>query len=241
MLGAPILAGMLVAPSWPGLWLALAGVCAFLCRQPLRLALTDLTKGKRYPRTAWALRFAGGYGLLGMTCLAACFLTAASFKELLAPILFGGILGAFQFSQDLAGKGRRFLPEVCGAAALSTLAVAISLLGGLEPVRAWTVGAVMALQFIAAISYASARVRLARNAEVSRIPAYVLHVTALAAVGAFCFAGILRWPIVAVFAILALRATWGLSCHRRPVRAAMVGVQEVFYTILTVAALALAI
>jgi hypothetical protein len=76
LLGAPILAGLMLAPSWAGSWIALAGIALFLTRQPFRLALTDLRKGKRYPRTGWAIRFAVGYSAVGLAALVAAFIQA---------------------------------------------------------------------------------------------------------------------------------------------------------------------
>jgi len=43
LIAEPALLGLLVAPSWAGVALALAGLVAFLARQPLRLFLVDRT------------------------------------------------------------------------------------------------------------------------------------------------------------------------------------------------------
>jgi YwiC-like protein len=47
----PLLLGLLVAPSWPGLALALAAFTAFLVRTPLEVVLVDRWRGRSLPRT----------------------------------------------------------------------------------------------------------------------------------------------------------------------------------------------
>jgi hypothetical protein len=142
-----------------------------------------------------------------------------------------------QFSYDIQGKGRTFVPEISGAVALSFLAAAITLAGGTDPGRAWVLPLVLGLQAVTAISYAGARVRLARGVDVSRVPTWVGHLVALVVVGATVALGWISWPVLFGFAILGARAVWGLSRYRREVRAAIVGAQEVAYTLLTVACL----
>src|ERR1044072_560847 len=196
MLGAPILAAMLAAPAWPGVLLSIAGVFAFLTRQPLRLALGDARKGKRFPRTTWAFRFAVGYATLGAGALAIALSNGAG---IWVPLAVGAIVGGIQFLHDLEGKGRALLPEVCGAAALSTLGVAASMAGGLTPSKSWILGAILAFQFVSAISYASARVRLARGAAANRGLAYGAHLLALVVVGLLVAIGAIGWPVLMVF------------------------------------------
>ena len=47
----PVILGLLVAPSWAGVLIAVAAVFGFLTRQPLKFAMQDAMRGKRYPRT----------------------------------------------------------------------------------------------------------------------------------------------------------------------------------------------
>src|SRR5215510_13317849 len=58
LIAEPALLGLLVAPSWAGLALGLAGLLAFLARQPLRLYLVDRTRSRSLPRTALAAEVA---------------------------------------------------------------------------------------------------------------------------------------------------------------------------------------
>ena len=238
MVGAPILTGLFVAPSWSGFLLGVAGISTFLTRQPFRLALVDIRKGRRYPRTIWALRFAALYASIGLLALA--FSAKASIGPFWIPLVIAGILAGIQFAFDLQSKGRSFVPEVCGASAMALLATGIAQSGGFSPSRSWLLALVLALQAATAISYASARVRLARNVEVARWPIWLEHISALGIVLFVVVDGLMKWPVVAVFMILTLRASWGLSAFRRDVRAAVVGMQEVGYALVTVASIVLA-
>jgi hypothetical protein len=232
MVGAPILCGLLLVPSWSGALLGLAGLAAFLTRQPLRLALTDVRKGKRYPRTGWAIRFAVLYASVGVIALTAAALTSRA--PFFLPLLIAAALGGIQFGFDLQGKGRNFVPEVCGASAMALLATGIVQAGAFTSGRSWLLALALALQTATAISYAAARVRLARDVHVLRWPVWAAHAVSLASILAVVLTGLMTWPIVAAFMALMMRASWGLSAMRRDVRAAVVGMQEVGYALMTV-------
>ncbi len=119
-LGAPIVLGLWVAPSVAGFWLSLAALGVFLTRQPLKLALGDRQRGKRYPRTVWAERFVVLYGA-GITMRKSIFLGDANaliipqsrLRELLAIVhdefVFGGrngMKGIYAFI-DIFGAERK--------------------------------------------------------------------------------------------------------------------------------------
>ena len=63
----PVLLGLLVAPSWPGVLLAVAAFVAFMVRSPLKVVLVDRWRRRRLPRTRLAARIAAVElaGLLG--------------------------------------------------------------------------------------------------------------------------------------------------------------------------------
>src|SRR3954469_15856345 len=73
----PLVLAMIVAPSWIGALICVASICGFLTRQPLKLAMQDLVRGKRYPRTKWCAIFASSYA-------------AGAFVAVTAAIAFGG-------------------------------------------------------------------------------------------------------------------------------------------------------
>jgi hypothetical protein len=55
----PVLLGLLVAWSWPGVALGLAAMLAFLARTPVKLVLVDRWRGRWHMRTTVAARVAG--------------------------------------------------------------------------------------------------------------------------------------------------------------------------------------
>ncbi|MCA9913783.1 MAG: YwiC-like family protein, partial [Anaerolineae bacterium] len=71
----PILLGLLLAPSVAGFLLSISGVFVFLLHQPLKLAMKDRIRGRRFPRTNWAERFVLGYGTVALLAFALVFFT----------------------------------------------------------------------------------------------------------------------------------------------------------------------
>src|SRR5262245_5381791 len=72
----PVLLGLLVAFSWPGVLLAVAALGAFLAHQPLKTAIKDVRAGRNAPRTVLAKRFAAGYSLVAVAALAGVLVLA---------------------------------------------------------------------------------------------------------------------------------------------------------------------
>src|SRR5437588_11307582 len=73
----PVVLGLLVAPSWPGLFLSLATLGAFLARHPLKIVAVDRRRGRRFPRTPIAERFVILYGVVAALGLVAASEMAA--------------------------------------------------------------------------------------------------------------------------------------------------------------------
>ena len=53
----PVLLGLLIAPSWSGLALAIASMAVFLMRQPLKVLTLDRRRGRQTARTRAARQF----------------------------------------------------------------------------------------------------------------------------------------------------------------------------------------
>lgn len=225
----PLLLGLVVAPSGAGGLLALAALGAFLCRHPLALALSDRRRGRRYPRTALAEAFAAGYGALALT--AGGVALALSGGVPWPALLPAAGLAALQMFYDARRAGRALLPELAGAAALAMLAPAVALCGGMALLPALALGALAMARALPAIIYVRVRLRLARGEPTSARPAILAHVAGLAAGLALVAFGLLPWLAALALALLLARAAWTYA----PVRAAIVGVQEVVAGLLTVA------
>jgi hypothetical protein len=205
----------------------------FLLRHPSRLALSDLLRRKMYARTKWAIGVALVYFIL--VCLF-LFLALRLTIAFLVPLCVFIVLGAIQFATDMRGKGRSLLAEVSGATALSIVAAEIVFAGGGTSFVGWMASAALALYSVGAIFYASTRLKLERGVVVSRASALVSAIFAWAVIlGETIIWQLPAW-LAAVFTLVMARAYWGLSNRRKKVRAVFVGMQEVGYSLLVVAA-----
>ena len=218
----PIVLALLVAPSLRGGLIALAAVSAFLVRQPLKLALQDLRRGRMYPRTKYCWLFAALYAMTAFGAIA-----LAVTPKILIPFAVVAPLAIAQVVYDAYGKGRDPLAEISGAVAMSSVAAAMGLAGGLSAPAAYALSGIIIARSIPSIVYV--RVLLGRGRA---WVAVALHVLAVAAVALFAspFA-------VAAMAVLLLRAIWGLT-HPVP-RAQTIGWREIAFGALTVGLTAL--
>jgi hypothetical protein len=95
----------------------------FLLHQPLRIAVKDNLKGRRFARTVYAERFAIVYGVFALVMFAlAVLMSQAPFW---IPLLFAVPLAGVQLIYEARNRGRELLPELFGAVALSATAPAL--------------------------------------------------------------------------------------------------------------------
>lgn len=232
LLGAPLLLGLMLKFSMAGGFLGVAALAFFLTRHPLRLAISDLRRRKVFPRTRWAAGFAFVYASVGVGALVLAERTAVD--AFWQPLIFFVALGCVQFVHDMNGKGRSFLAEASGAIALSAFSAAICLAGGTSPLIAWLAMASLSLHAIGAIEYVAARLKLERNVQVTPWPAMSIYAWIVAACILATIVLHLTWWLATAFAILLVRSIWGLSPYRKSARPAIVGIQEVLYSLLVV-------
>lgn len=228
----PLAAGLLVAFSPSALWIALMVTGAFLARQPLKVLLNDWIAKRDLPQTAVALKFVLIYGAISLFGLigAVAFINRL---ESFAPFLCVLPLAAFQIYCDTSRKSRELLPEITGAVAVSSSVAVVALAGG------WTYGAAFALwaifiaRLIPSILYVRNRLRIEKGKPFSQTVPFFAHVCALLLVGALAFYGFGSLITAAMFAVLLVRSTVGLSKFRRRIKAMKIGVYEVVYGTLT--------
>src|SRR5205085_11943807 len=134
----PVVLGLLVAPCWPGLFFAVATVGAFLARHPLKIVAGDRRRGRRFPRTPVAERFALLYAVAAALGLLAAIKTAVG-VEFLLPLALSAPLVSVQLIYDAKGRSRELLPEVAGSIAMASVAASVALAGG------WTLAAALGL------------------------------------------------------------------------------------------------
>lgn len=233
----PILLGLLVAPSMAGLWLGLAAVALFLLHQPLRIALKDRLKGRRYARTGWAEGFALGYGALAVLAFGLA-LWAAS-EPFWPPLALAAPLVAVKVGYDALNRGREHLPEIAGALAPLAVSAGIALAGGWALPNALALWGILAARTMPAILYVRARLRLEKGESVQPTPAVLAHLGGLIALALLSLGDLSPWSGAAMLVVLLARALYGLSRWRRPAPAKVIGFQEIGYGLLNVAALAL--
>lgn len=229
----PILLGLWVAPSVAGLWLAVAALGAFLAQQPLKLALTDWRKKRRYPRSVWAERFSVLYLGTAAAGIVLAWLTAS--QPFWLPIGLAAPLALVQLWFDAQNRGREFIPELFGAGALGALASAVAMAAGWPLSLALALWVILLARAFGSIVYVRARLRLERGQTVNKTPVWAAHGTGLLAVAALALLGLAPWLAAAALVLLLGRALTGLSVYRQAVAPKIVGFQEMAYGLLTVA------
>lgn len=223
----PVVAGLIAAPSWAGVAVALAAFGVFLLHQPLKVATKDLRKGRRYARTGLALRVATIYAVVaGVAFLAALARAAGPFY---IPLLAAVPLALVQLACEARNRGRDLLPEAAGALALGASAPAILLAGGLPTSSAGLLWLLLALRTVPALMYVRARLRGQREARNLHTPALLAHVAALAVALLLTVGGHVSAAALAASALMLVRAVHGLWLAGPQVRAKDVGIQEMLY------------
>ncbi|RIH86791.1 YwiC-like family protein [Calidithermus roseus] len=233
----PIVLGLLVAPTLAGLGLGIFALAAFFTRHPLKLWLADVRKGKRFPRTPIAGRFALAYGTIGVLGLLLAFLRAEG--PFFWPLLAALPLIAIQLWFDAHNKSRNLLPELAGAAAMGSVAAGIGLAGGLEPSLALGLWLVLAARAYAAIHYARTQVMRARGLAVPFRTAYLAEAVAIGVLLLGSAAGWVPWPSVLAVGLLLPFSAYTFA--RPPVPARVVGWSQMAFGLLVVLLTALGV
>jgi hypothetical protein len=228
----PLVAGLAIAFSVGGVWIALMTIGAFLVRQPLKVLLIDRLGMKVRERAEAALAF---LAIFGAVFIAGLIGTVASvgWRPLL-PFVFVLPFAAYQIYCDASRQGRQLVAEVIGAVSISASIAAIALSAG----RPWAVAVslwlIFVLRLVPSILYVRNRLLLEKGKEYSRTVPTVAHVAALTIVAVLSY--LTLGPILTVFAMLILlwRAVAGLAPGRRKLRAMQIGVLEIVYGAVTV-------
>ncbi len=234
---APILTGLWISPTVAGGWLSLAALGAFLTRQPLKLALGDWRRSKRYPRTIWAERFACLYAILSL--LAASIALWVTDHAFWLPLLLAMPLLLVQLMADLRRQSRTLIAELAGATALQAIAAALLLAGGEVLASALGLWAILSLWALTSIVYVRTRLRLARGQATRRVPVYLVHTGAFALVVGFAWLGLISWLAATAAGLLAVRAWIGLLPRSLNTPTPIVGMQELVVALFTVVLVAM--
>jgi hypothetical protein len=220
-----MLLGMLVAPSWAGLWICLAALGIFLIHQPLRIVVKDRLRGRRFARTGYAARFAAVYAVLALVSLGLAVLTAPA--AFWIPLLLAVPLAGIQLLYESRNRGRELVPEVCGAIALGATAPAIAMASGCSSMLAALLWLLVILRSIPSILYVRTRLSLLHGKSISPRISLIAHFGAGIIIGVIWINERVLWTALLAIGILLLRAVAGLRQHDVPAR--QIGFQEMAF------------
>ena len=208
----PIVLGLLVAFSWPGMAIGAAAMLAFLVRTPLKLALVDRRRHRSLPRTRLAGKVAVGE-LLGVAALAVAAIATVGFAWLV-PVLVALPLFAIELAYDVRSRGRRLVPELCGGVGMASVAAAIIVAGNGASALAAASALVVAARATASIPFVRTQVARLRHGSASLRRSDVFQAAGAAvAVGAALVDGRVVLGTIAIVALAGAQVRWA----RRPV------------------------
>ena len=228
----PLVAGLAIAFSLGGMWIALMTIGAFLVRQPLKVLIIDRLGMKVRERAEAALAFLAIYGAVFTAGLIGTIASVGWWP--LLPFAIVLPFAAYQIYCDGSRRGRQLAAEVIGAVSMSASVAAIALASG----RAFTVAIglwlIFVVRLVPSILYVRNRLLLEKGKEYSRIVPTVAHVAALSTVAVLSYFGLSPILTTLAMVILLWRAVAGLAPGRRKLRAMQIGVLEIVYGLLTV-------
>ena len=208
----PPLLALMIAPSPAGVAIGLAALLAFLARTPGKLVLVDLSRRRWLPRTRRAAVVSSIEALLIVVLAVAALVLAGG--SWIYPVLAGLPLLAIELWYDARSRGRRLIPELCGAIGIGATGAAIVVAGD-EP---WQLGvaiwAILAGRALVSIPFVRAQiVRLRRGVPMSK-SAGALQVGGVAV--AFAAAAADRSVLVGAVGVAAIAVAQAVTL-RRPV------------------------
>ncbi|HVT43371.1 MAG TPA: YwiC-like family protein [Thermoanaerobaculia bacterium] len=222
----PVVLGLLVAPSIAAIFIAIAAAGTFLARQPAKIALSDLLiRRTRYARTGVAARFLFLYAAIAVSSLALA--TRVAGVEILIPLLVAAPLAATQFVFDVRGASRSIIAELAGAIAMGATAGMMVIGAGEGATMAAILWGLASARSVTAIVYVRARLRLEQGRAVSAVPSVLAHLVVLGACHVLFRFELAPFLALVAFALLTLRASFGLSPWRMPLPPKRLGWREI--------------
>lgn len=203
----PILLGLLLAWSWSGVAIGAAAMLAFLARTPLKLALVDRRRDRELERTALARRI-GLAEVVAVVAMGAVALVAAGWDWVI-PAVIALPLFAIELWYDIRSRGRRLVPELCGAIGMGAVAAAIVVAGDGAAALAAAAWLVLAARSIGAIAFIRTQIGRLHRGTVSTRSSDLFQLLALvvAAIAAVVDPDVIAGSI-AVAVIVVLHLVW---------------------------------
>lgn len=230
----PLVAAAAIAPSAAAPFIVLAVLGLFLLRQPLKFLILEKTSPR--PLGAWgtALLFAAIYGMAAAAGVA--FTAYLVPLTTLSPFLLLLPVGVLQICSDVTGQQRRLLPELAGPVAISGSAAVLVLAAGGPMWEAVSLWLLFVLRSVPSVLYVRERLRLEKGKEYAELMPSILHAAAISIFMALAVADLTPFLPVVVFLLLFVRSANGLSIERKRMKAMQIGIREVIYGALLVAA-----
>jgi hypothetical protein len=228
----PLVAGLSIAFSIGGVWIAVMIIGAFLLRQPLKMLILDRRGTRDGGRAAVARKYICFYTLICASGAIGAFFTAGI--ESLVPLACVLPLAAVQNYHDTFRRSRNLVAEIAGAVAISASIAAIAIAGGLNQLAALGLWAVFVARLVPSILYVRERLLVEKGKAYSRLLPIIVHFAAVGAIGTLAVFGLASFLTVAVMLILLFRCYSGLRPGRKPMKAMQIGVRELIYGIFLV-------
>ena len=233
----PALLGLLVAPSIAGAALAVAAFVAFLVRTPLKTVLVDRRRHRSLDRD----RLAGRVVAVEVAVLAAMITVALARAgvEWCIPLLFALPLFLTELWYDARSRGRRLVPELCGAVGISAVVASIAVAGGESWTLAVALWLVLAARAVASVPFARVQVLRLRSTPPSTRPSDLGQLVGIVvAAVAVAVDGAVAAGALAVLLVALVQLGWS----RGPARAAkVVGFAQLGFGLAVVAATAIGV
>ncbi len=218
----PVLLGLIVAWSTAGVAVGIATFTAFLLRTPAKLVAVDLRRDRWLDRSRLALWIA----IVETVVLAAAVVVAIALAgwSWLVPVLVAGPLVAVELSFEIRSRGRRLVPELCGAIGVAAAAASIVLAGDRSARLAVGVWLVLAARAVGAIPFVRVQIfRLRRG----HAPVWHSDLAQVVAVAVATVAVIVnRRLFLGLAGVVVLAFAQSLWVRRAPIPAKRLGVRQ---------------
>ena len=233
----PVLLGLIVAWSGAGVALGVAAFTAFLLRTPAKLVAVDVRRGRWLERSRLALRIA----IVELVVLgsAVALVLALAGWSWLAPLGIAGPLVAIELSFDIRSRGRRLLPELCGAVGITAVAASIVVAAARSGGLAAGVWLVLAARAVGAIPFVRVQIMRLRRGQGPVWQSDVAQVVSIAVAAVAVIADRRLLPGLAGVVMLAVAQS--LWVRRVPIPAKQVGLRQMAMGLALVAATAVGV
>ena len=211
LVSEPILLGMFIAPTWPGLALVVAAFFLFLLNRPFKIYWTDRRRGRFYERTALARRYTLIFGAVALAAAIAA-LVLGGWRPFVPFLLAAPFLLIFMMYDQR--PGRHWQAELAAPVAFAALVMSVALAGGYSWIVALALWGFMSARTVPAVMFVRARLRLDKGKPVSLWKTIVAHIAAVVLVALLVWQGWLPMTAAIAMIILLGRAIWGFSDYR---------------------------